>query len=699
MDISKSTRRHLKLIPIVLCACVAGAYAVDFPLRWRWSHPLPNGNNIIDMAFNETLAVQVAERGQIYTSDDLESWVPRDSGVSNALRAVTFFHDRIVVTGESGTILYADDPADFHRVDLETADWLEDVTASDDLLVATGDNGAVYTSEDAQTWNLQSTPFDTWLRGVAFGNNLFVAVGEGGLIATSPDGVTWSVRDSGVDADLNRVEFGAGGFVAVGAGGTVLSSVNGEDWTPLNSGAVNDLNTLAINDTITLVGGNQELRLLTSGTWQNQLDAAKLYPAPSWTYLSAFAAGDFFLVGGRTGMLLEGFRAPEADNDFVWLPVDDSPRTWLWDIVRMPELYLTVGDQATVMTSEDGIDWSIEYVPEPYSDSVFLGVGGKTNLAVAVGNAGALMLSRDELVDVVVTNEVDGEMVVETNQISSLGIIWDPVDPSPTTQDLQGVAVHGDRLVVTGGAGQVLLSDNDGESWEMVNTPTANFLSSVVSYPDGLVAVGDNGTILTSANGDSWDTANMNTTNWLYRVRYFNERLIVVGESGTILTSSDGDTWTPQDSGTDSWLTDVHYLENTYFIVGTQGTLLASADLTDWTSENMITGKSLYGLASHDGKLVTVGIEGIILRSQITPILDPIHFIDFSHTEIDGTLTDFFLLGGQPDQRFTLERTSDFQTWESGPQREILDSSGTQIFYETRTNDPPEEFFRATPTP
>src|SRR5436189_3657773 len=84
----------------------------------------------------------------LYTSDDLSTWLPRDSGVTNALRAVTFFGPRIVITGESGLVLYADSPAVFKpgTLDAPTADWLEAVAASPQTVVAVGDNGAVYTS-------------------------------------------------------------------------------------------------------------------------------------------------------------------------------------------------------------------------------------------------------------------------------------------------------------------------------------------------------------------------------------------------------------------------------------------------------------------------------------------------------------------------------------------------------------------------
>src|SRR5436189_2962708 len=138
------------LIGCLLFVPTLDSNGVNFPLRWRWSNPRPHGNNVLDMVYSPLLGlgVQVAERGQLYTSDDLSTWLPRDSGVTNALRAVTFFRSRIVITGESGLVLYADSPAVFKpgTLDAPTADWLEAVAASPQTVVAVGDNGAVYTS-------------------------------------------------------------------------------------------------------------------------------------------------------------------------------------------------------------------------------------------------------------------------------------------------------------------------------------------------------------------------------------------------------------------------------------------------------------------------------------------------------------------------------------------------------------------------
>src|SRR5437016_26281 len=237
------------------------SHGVDFPLRWRWSNPRPHGNNIVDMAYSPALdlGVQVAERGQLYTSDNLSTWLPRDSGVTNALRAVTFFGPRIVVTGEAGVVLYADSVADFEPgtlLDGPTGDWLEAVAASAQTLVAVGDNSAVYTSTNGVTWKRQapSPPLNQWLRGVAFGNGTFVAVGENGLIATSPNGTNWTGRVSGTSAHLNRVAFTGNFFTAVGDGGVTLTgTADGSSWIPEKTGATNDLFHAASGDATRLV--------------------------------------------------------------------------------------------------------------------------------------------------------------------------------------------------------------------------------------------------------------------------------------------------------------------------------------------------------------------------------------------------------------------------------------------------------------
>jgi hypothetical protein len=685
-------RRLISLLVLELCLVSLGASAGQLPQRWRWSNPRPFGGSVYDMAYGFGLTVAVTERGGIHTSEDLIFWEPRESHTSNALRAVTFFGSRLVVTGEQGTVLYADSLEVFHLSKLGTEDWLEGVAASTNLLVAVGDNGAIYTSRDGAAWARQSSTITAWLSGVARGAGNFVAVGEGGLIATSPNGTNWTKRASGTTRYLYRVAYAQNQFLAMGEGGLLLSSANGGlNWTPVSSGATGALyGATGILESQAVVGdGEVRQRTPTSG-WSNELDPAKSFPAPRWTYFNALWQGSLYFISGRSGLMVEGFQT-NAAGPFVWIDRNRSVRNWLWELHRTPDFYITVGYRGTVMTSVNGVDWSLEFVPPSVSNATFLGIGGTTNLLIAVGDHGRMIVSPNSFTNLVQTN-LDGTLI--TNSVSTLGIIWHSIAPL-ATNDLQGVAATGNQFVLTGDLG-IVLTSSDGTNWIRRTTLTASFLTGVAAFPGGLVAVGSGGTLLTSADGINWTNTPTMTTNWLYRVRYVGGRLIVVGQNGTILTSPDAVVWTQQASPTARWLNDVTQLDDTFYVVGTQGAVLASSNAIDWISIGTITDKSLYGVASHDGQLVAAGVEGAIVRSQVIADSTPVRFLNFSRRDNQN----IFLISGKPDQRFTLDRSSTFTNWSRGVTLEILDSSGTLLFLEnTMTNSRPSESYRATLVP
>jgi hypothetical protein len=680
--------------------------AVDFPLKWRWSNPAPHGNNIIFTTYSPglQLGVQVAEQGQIYTSDDLLFWIPRESGTTSALRCVTFLGNRILITGENGTVLYADSVSNFQPGTLSdgaTSDWLEGVSVSPTLAVAVGDNGAIYTSPNGSNWTRRITVYSDWLKSIAFGNGAFVAVGDSGAVLTSPNGSNWTKRSSGTVQHLSRVAFANGRFTAVGAAGTVIRSLNGgTNWLAETStvGATNLLYTVSALNTVRLVAGDNEVRLQEGvSTWSNEL--AKTNGPPYWTYLSSLARSDFFLLGGRTGFLVEGYKT--NSNPYFWIPSFESVRSWLFDVTYASNLFVAVGDHATVMTSANGVRWNLELVPPSVTNSIFLGVGGTTNLLVAVGNQGSLIISPNQVTTVSGTNSM-GEVTNVT--ISTLGVLWYSV-PRPTTNDLQGMAALGNYYVITGDKGNVFTS-TDGTNWTQRTTPTNKMLSGVTAFPGGLIATGDGGTIIASPDGISWTLRSSGTTNWLYRVRYLGGQLIAVGENGIILTSSDGLSWARQINNNTKWLHDVSWIDGTWFVVGKQGTLLSSSNALDWVDRGTITLKSLYGAATDSQKLITLGVEGIILRSPVLPDLTPVQILSYARvmsTNFPSLVQNLFLFGGRTDQRFTLDYRGGFETnqWSIGPQLEFLDSSGTLYYLETVPvgSAPGREFYRATLTP
>jgi hypothetical protein len=387
---------------------------------------------------------------------------------------------------------------------------------------------------------------------------------------------------------------------------------------------------------------------------------------------------------------------PNTDT-LAWSDDTALHRNWLWDVVRLPAFYIAVGDRANILTSDNGIDWDLEAVPESVTNSVFLGINGDTNALLVAGSQGTLVLSRNDPVEIVRTNE-NGTLT--TNLLSGLGVLWNAVEPRPTTNDLQGVTLWQNQFVVSGGLGTILTSP-DAIDWTPRATPTSSFLSSLESFPGGLVAVGENGTILVSPDAGTWTTRHSGTDDWLYRVRFRGDRLVAVGENGAILTSTDGIEWTRRSSPTDRWLNDVEHIDGTWFIVGNQGTALASTNAIDWVQLAPVTHKSLYAAAQHQSQLLAVGIEGVILRAPIRPLLDPIQFLAYDRTDE----FDLFLLGGLPDQLFRIEHTPSLPpatpgSWIPGPLLEFLDSSGTALHISpTPAPAAPSQFYRARVVP
>ena len=709
---------------VLLLSLTQATAAVSHPIRWRWSNPRPHGGTVVDMAYSAQLglAVQVAERGQIFTSSDLNFWSPRDSGVTNDLRGVAFFGPRILVTGVNGRLLYADQPDNWKLATSNipsTADWLEAVAASSftSLAVAVGDNGAVFTTATGTNWTKQ-TSLSEWLRGVAWGNTagsgpgVFVAVGENGRAFVSTTGASWINRPTGTSEHLNRVAFStlpSPRFIAVGEGGACRISLdNGTNWFPEVTGATNDLQHAITAPHLSGGGarvaiGDSEVRLTEfTGTWSNQL-LSPFGPAP-WTYYAGVGRPNSVFIVGRSGLMEEGIRT--NGSPYVWTEKGSSIRNLLWDAAYVTNLYAAVGDHATVMTSINGVDWKLELVPDALTNSIFLGVGGNNDVLVAVGDAGSLMISPNNVTNVTVTVTNGTNVVSYETNASAFGVIWYPF-PQAMTNHLHGVAATTNLFVVTGSGGKMLYS-RDATNWSSITPLTNRYLSSVTAWPNGWIATGDDGVILSSATGVGWSLVfgpNVFTTSWLYRIRYLGGRLIAVGQNGIVAVSSNGTAWAKfTNTGTTNWLNDVAYVDGTYFAVGFNGTLLVSTNAMNWSNIGCITRKDFFAAASDTRQLVLAGGEGAILRAQIVPDTNLVEILEYDHfilTNMQGVafLENIYLFGGRTDQQFTVDSTTSIATnqWELGPKLEFFDSSGTLFYLEMTplTNAPQREFYRS----
>ena len=692
------SRWAMALLFFGMVASIAPRSAMAAEGPWRWSNPRPHGNSIRAIAKGEDFSIEVGDNGSIHTTQNMVQWFPRESGVEHTLRATVFFNEQAIVAGDDGILLYSESEEQFEpgKLDKPASGGFRALAASSETIVAGGDDGMLYISTDGQKWRKRTFGYNNHIYALIWTGKYFVAVGEGGLVATSNNGSSWTKRQSRTKRDLNALAYVNKRLWTVGNDGVVLLSYNdGWSWLAARSGTDKNLNAVTGTASEVIVAGENVVRkgvLDFFMYWVDLLgndEGTNPSPPPDWTYYCAIEVDDKFLLGGRTGMLVDSVRDEEDDEYLYWFSADDSVRNWLWDISRVGDLIVTVGDHATVLTSRDGALWNLEVTPESATESILLGVGGTTNLLVAVGNRGQLLTSHNSWTNVVTQNDLGQEVI---NKVNTIGVVWEAVDPKPTENDLQGVVALGDTWVVTGGKGTVLTT-SDGKQWSKHQAPTTGILTSVEAFKGRFVATGEDGVILTSTNGADWTAQASGTTKWLYRVRAFDDQLVAVGQAGTILTSPDGETWAKRESGTGQWLNDVTQVGDAWHVVGANGTVLTSSNLESWHAKGTITGLSLYGALANGGQLLSVGLEGIILRKEIIPRTTPILIRWDRAVAVDGGITNNFGFRGFPGQRFSLDRSPDLKTWEPGPNLELIDGSGVLEY--SNTTRAVREFYRA----
>ena len=305
-----------------------------------------------------------------------------------------------------------------------------------------------------------------------------------------------------------------------------------------------------------------------------------------WTYYDALwdTNGDYQLAGAD-GMLVQGSL---TNGYYTWSTEYQSVYDWLFQVTAVDGLYVAVGDHARIMTSDNGADWTVEALHLTNSisttNTVFLCVGGDTNLLIAAGNQGSLAISPATFIAVVQTN-TDGTLV--TNLANAIGVVWNSL-PAPTTNELTAVGVYSNRYYLAGSSGTLFASTN-GTNWLKYPMPVTNDLSGITTSTNQMVVVGDYGCIITSTNGTNWTQRSSGTTNGLFRVHWFNgcsSRWVKTEPSCAAPTRSIG---TPTASGTTNWLNDAVMVSNTCYVVGNYGTILASTNFINWTNVPTIT--------------------------------------------------------------------------------------------------------------
>lgn len=271
--------------------------------------------------------------------------------------------------------------------------------------------------------------------------------------------------------------------------------------------------------------------------------------------------------------------------------------------------YVAVGDNGTIVSSPNGIDWTV------------LGSGTTTNLSgiatdgvstyVAVGDNGIVLVSMNGI------NWGVGNSGLLTQLLS---VTWSP--------DLS--------LFVAVGADGIIISSPDGLNWTTRTSGVSTQLNVVAWIPtvwtvggwdtpippwseSYLIAAGENGVLLTSPDGITWTARVSGLTTAINAVTWDGYGALAAGDDGYFIASNDGITWTLEASGVTNQLNGACVGQFTSVMVGNDGTILRTTDdMSAIQDESQVT-TELYSVtySLYLNLFVAVGQSGMIMTSSI----------------------------------------------------------------------------------
>ncbi len=207
---------------------------------------------------------------------------------------------------------------------------------------------------------------------------------------------------------------------------------------------------------------------------------------------------------------------------------------------------------------------------------------------------------------------------------SSNGIIWTK-HPVKNTNNLNGIAWTGTKLVAVGNYGTILASVDQGFSWTPCSSGVYGNLKGIAWSGQKFIATGYNGIVLSSPDGNKWTSNSLGATTYLNGIIWADSQFVIVGyaaDSAKIFTSADGISWTTRYSGPLSpggvspVLISVAWNGKLFAAAG-YGGIISSPDGITWSvSQN--TNYLLSGIAWNGSRFAAVGFTTAYYKEILT---------------------------------------------------------------------------------
>lgn len=257
--------------------------------------------------------------------------------------------------------------------------------------------------------------------------------------------------------------------------------------------------------------------------------------------------------------------------------------------------WVVVGDEGTILSSPDGVDWNLENNPAAPSrlDDVAFGNG----VFVAIGRGPKMVLTspdgqtwtkREPALSGCMEVIFDGTRFTALLSggfiaVSTNGADWAQPARVPVKNDVGGLAFGNGTHVEVGykktGFPPEVFSSIDFTNWVPRDSKLSENLMNVGFGLGLFIAVGQGGSLATSPDGIEWTPRTVPHTGFIWDVALGAGHLVAAAQWGRLLTSTNGINWTRRETELPWHLTDVAYGDGSFVAVGWDGQLLQSDPL------------------------------------------------------------------------------------------------------------------------
>ncbi|HEX3029034.1 MAG TPA: stalk domain-containing protein [Clostridia bacterium] len=283
-------------------------------------------------------------------------------------------------------------------------------------------------------------------------------------------------------------------------------------------------------------------------------------------WMVCFIPADFILV--------------HADSKYNWTKVLKQAAMFnLNSVAWVGDQYVAVGNEYTIVTSKDGIEWKQRY---EQLDIDLKSVCGNGKIMVAVGDSGMITTSYD-------------------------GVKWTE-QRSGCHNDLKNVVWNGKEFLASGDS--ITCKSSDGLNWSKFAAKNHNY-----TIWDGkkYISVGPNGSIYTSKDGISWINTKGPSAKEIKSLAYNSKTYAMLETPNLIITSPDLTKWAKRVSSFAGQLNSITWDGSMFFIAGDSGVIETSTDGVKWTKQSTGTTNNLLCIASNGKSSVAVGNAGTIV--------------------------------------------------------------------------------------